>query len=529
MTEDDLQRLQLLEQAINESPEGFLVFNNDGELILFNKAAERIVGFAANVAPEKFCQLYGLKKADGAPLTWREDPSYRALQGQKVIDYEIQVKNPAVGEKWISVTANPLMCNGEQQGAITIFRDITEGKNRQRQVEELVREKTAESETARERAELYKLMAENISDYAICMLAADGTVLTWNEGGMRIVGYMPDEVIGKHFSLFYDQEARAKNHPQHELDTAIREGRYEEEGWRVRKDGSTYWANVVINAIKKPDGTLLGFSKVVRDLTEFKRLESEKAQTKAELERTNTTLAKTNAELEQAGKAKDIFLATMSHELRTPLNSILGFNDIMLLGYSGPLTETQVKQANYIKSSAAHLLSLINDILDLAKVESGKMELHPTPIEVTRMVSDVASELEAMAEHKSLYLHVNSNGPVPQALADERALRQIVTNLISNAIKFTDSGGIDVDCAAANGKVIVRVKDTGIGICEEDQSKLFQGFVQLARSDRKQEGTGLGLALSKRLAELMHGEITLSSQIGAGSCFTLSLPAEISD
>ena len=365
--------------------------------------------------------------------------------------------------------------------------------------------------------EIFRLMVSAVKEYAIFMLDPNGNVMTWNEGAQRIKGYSADEIVGKHFSAFYTESAQARKHPDYELQVAKAEGRYEEEGWRVRKDRSLFWANVVITPIYR-DGALLGFAKVTRDLTEKRKTELEIKNQAADLQRVND-------ELLQANSAKDVFLATMSHELRTPLNSIIGFNSVMLMGLSGTLNETQTKQATYIKLAAQHLLSLINDILDLAKIESGKLELELEPVELCKVAQDVCRGLEPLAADRNLFLkpHECAHGQ-RFVRGNERAIRQILTNLISNAVKFTDTGGVTVRCTADDDTGGVHIEDTGIGISLEDGDKLFQGFVQLARANRKQEGTGLGLALSQRLAHLMGGRITFVSESDKGSTFTFVLP-----
>jgi PAS domain S-box-containing protein len=396
--------------------------------------------------------------------------------------------------------------NSELIGFAKVTRDLTER-----------RKSDQERDQAFKAAETFRLMVATVKDYAIFMLDPEGRVMTWNEGAQRIKGYSESEIIGKHFSIFYSDEANARKHPQEELKIATKEGRYEEEGWRLRKDGSRFWANVVITAVRDTEtGELLGFAKVTRDLTERKRTEEEREKAASELRQLNHELIKANS-------AKDYFLANMSHELRTPLNSIIGFNEVMLLGLSGPLNDTQRKQAQFIQRAADHLLSLINDILDLAKVESGNMSLASIELQLSTILEDVVATLKPLADERKLSLELAESCKNNSVRGDERAVKQILTNLISNGIKFTDEGGVAVSCSSDDSHVFIQIKDTGIGIARTDQSLLFKGFVQLARAQRKQEGTGLGLALSKRLAILMNGDISLESDTGKGSTFTLKL------
>jgi signal transduction histidine kinase len=235
-----------------------------------------------------------------------------------------------------------------------------------------------------------------------------------------------------------------------------------------------------------------------------------------------------NYELEQVSRSKDHFLANMSHELRTPLNAIIGFTGTLLMKLPGPLTADQEKQLKTIQSSARHLLALINDVLDLTKIESGKIELRLVPVVCQEVVREVAAALRPLAEQKGVALEITAPMQDLIVLADRRAVNQILINLVNNAIKFTDSGAVCVDLRRhdADGVMLteISVQDTGIGIRAEDQSKLFQAFTQVdSSSTRWHEGTGLGLYLSQRLAGLLGGSITFRSEYGAGSTFTLAL------
>jgi PAS domain S-box-containing protein len=377
-----------------------------------------------------------------------------------------------------------------------------------------VREQTAATDLAlAESEERFRLLVEGTREYAIFMLDPTGHVMTWNAGAERIKGYTHDEIVGRHFSTFYPEEDRISGRPDRELEVAIAEGKYEEEGWRVRKDGSFFWASVVITALRDQTGRLRGFGKVTRDLTERRNFEQ--------------SLREHNSALEKALLAKDRFLASMSHELRTPLNAIIGYTGTMLMRLPGPLNAEQEKQLRTVQGSARHLLSLINDLLDLAKINAGRVEIRREPVEVRRVVDEVVTTLRPIAAEKGIEL---SAGLPPEELVvatNSRALSQILLNLGNNACKFTEHGSVRIEVERedfAGPATAFRVIDTGIGIRAEDQARLFQPFVQLGReegSDRN--GSGLGLHLSQRLAELLGGRITVESEYGRGSRFTLTL------
>ena len=248
----------------------------------------------------------------------------------------------------------------------------------------------------------------------------------------------------------------------------------------------------------------------------------------AERTRFEDALKEKNVELERAIQAKDRFLATMSHELRTPLNAVLGFTGTLLMKLPGPLTTDQEKQLRTVQGSARHLLSLINDLLDLAKIESGKVELHLEEMECREVLQEVVAALRPAAEAKGLELAMKIPTEEINVRTDRRALRQILINLVNNAVKFTDSGSVQLELAqhASNSHVLTEiiVADTGIGIRAEDQPSLFTAFGQVSAATRgRTEGTGLGLHLSQKLAGLLGGRITVQSEYGKGSRFALLL------
>jgi len=248
----------------------------------------------------------------------------------------------------------------------------------------------------------------------------------------------------------------------------------------------------------------------IRDISERKRFE--------------LALREKNLELERANLAKDRFLATMSHELRTPLNAIIGFTGLMLMKLPGPLTADQEKQLGLVQSSGKHLLSLINDLLDLAKIESGRVELRLETVDCGVVLEEVVQTLRPTAEAKALWLRLEPEQVTVPVRADRRALQQILINLAGNALKFTHEGGVSIEVSTQGERVDVAVRDTGIGISETDRARLFQAFTQVGdRGTRRAEGTGLGLHLSTKLAELMGGRIEVASQPGQGSVFTLRL------
>jgi PAS domain S-box-containing protein len=363
-----------------------------------------------------------------------------------------------------------------------------------------------------EGSDLYRLLVESVRDYAIFALDPTGHILSWNQGAERFKGYQRDEILGKHFSIFYPTEDQWK--PAQELEIAASVGRFEDEGWRVRKDGTQYWANVVITALRDKAGTLVGFAKVTRDLTDRKRAEEREIEN-----------ARRVARSEEANRAKAGFLAAMSHELRTPLNAIAGYTDLLLMGIGGDISDQHRDYLRRIRSSQQHLLSIINDILNFSRIEAGQLTYDIGPVSLCAVIDAVVLMVEPQALAKKIHIE-RWHGPDAVASADRAKVEQILLNLLSNAVKFTGPGGrIDIACAKQSDRVVLSVTDTGIGIPAESLGTIFHPFVQVGRSlTSPHDGTGLGLAISNDLAEGMGGKLAVESRVGQGSTFTLVLP-----
>jgi PAS domain S-box-containing protein len=364
--------------------------------------------------------------------------------------------------------------------------------------------------------ELYAMLVQSVKDYAIFMLDPRGRVATWNDGAERIKGYTAEEIIGRHFATFYPVEDVLNEKPKMELETAIRVGRFEDFGWRVRKDGTQFWANVVITAVRDSDGELVGFAKVTRDLTERRE---------AELRALND--ARRVAAAEAANRTKAEFLATLSHELRTPLNAIAGYAELMELGVGGTITEQQATYLARIRRSQEHLLGIINDLLNYSRLETVRPHLEFRAINLHSLIEDTLAMIRVSAATKHVTVVKETCPAGLHAWADEQKLAQITLNLLSNAVKFTPSGGrITVSCDAARDRVTIHVRDNGPGIDADNAGAVFEPFVQLGRSaSTPKEGIGLGLAISRDLARAMKGDITLESTPGKGATFSIVLPS----
>jgi PAS domain S-box-containing protein len=364
--------------------------------------------------------------------------------------------------------------------------------------------------------DLHRLLISSVRDYGIFVLDPSGHVATWNDGAERIKGYSADEIIGRHFSAFYPEDDLAVGKPDWELQEATRVGRFEDEGWRVRKDGSLFWANVIITALWDDDGELVGFAKVTRDLTERRAAEVRQLED-----------ARRVAEAEAANRAKLQFLTALSHELRTPLNAIGGYVDLLSLGVHGPMTEAQQQALERIRLSQQHLLGLITDLLNFSRIEAGRVSYELGPVRLAAAAATVRPMVEPQAAARQITIDWQVADERVVALADGPKVEQIVLNLLTNAVKYTEPGGrVWVRHFAVEGGVALEVADTGIGIPADQVEAIFEPFTQLGRSlTSPHEGTGLGLSISRDMARAMDGDLTVRSTEGQGSVFTLRLPA----
>ncbi len=622
-------RLETGNRFIDLSIDMFCIAGFDGFFKSLNQSWEKTLGFTTEELQAK--PYFEFIHPDDRQATAAEASRLEKLEVTFAFENRYLCKDGSY--KWLSWNA---VSTPEQRVIYAVARDITERKR--------------VDEALRDSEERFRLLVNNVSDYAILMLDPFGCVASWNQGAERIKGYRSDEIMGRHFSCFYLPEDVQKGKPEDTLQTVIAEGRHEDEGWRIRKDGSRFWANVVITALTDGAGKLHGFSKITRDITERKRaqellqeteerhrklfdnnphptwvydretlrflavnraavkkygysndeflamtikdirppedlpllLESvdairdgnekigiwkhrQKAGTDIDVEITsyalhfggrpaevvvavdvtqrkrdeadkhkfteklaasNQELELRNREVERATKMKSKFLASMSHELRTPLNAIVGFSDLLAEGTPGALNPKQKRFIDHIKQGSAHLLQLINDILDLSKIEAGLLELRSEEFLVKDALPEVLSTIHPLAMAKNIRVEqkVESKSLVK---ADRVRFKQILYNLLSNAVKFTPKGGrIAIECVDHWDFVRLSVTDTGIGIRSEDQKVIFDEFRQLEGSaDGSQEGTGLGLAITKRLVEQQGGQISVESEFGKGTRFAFTVLA----
>jgi len=418
----------------------------------------------------------------------------------------IKTKKPATAEFFephlgvhLEISTSPIFNDeGEVVACVHVARDITEHKRAKEALERSEEQLRSVVQTAKD---------------AISITDSRGNITFWNSAAEAMFGYTSDEIIGKSVSILMPERFRTIF--GHAFKKTVLSGEIQSyeaiaERFGRRKDGSEFPIEISDTQWKTKEGVF--FTSIIRDITERKRVEQE--------------LQEKTKQLAAASQAKSKFLASMSHELRTPLNAVIGFSELMLDGVPGEINDEQRDCLNDILSSGQQLLNLINDVLDLSKIEAGRIELKLENLNLADVIDDVVQTVKPMLDENRHRIGVNVGKGLPQVHADKRRLKQILLNLLGNAIKFTPSDGkLGIKVTRNGDWCQVSVVDSGIGIKEEDQERVFEVFTQATTlSKEKKEGTGLGLALTKQLVEAIGGRIWVESEYGRGSKFTFTLP-----
>ena len=455
----------------------------DGTVTSWNAGAEHVTGYAAKEVIGQHVSLFyvaGDRAASAPELTLKKAlaEDYAEEDGERY--------HKDAGTFWAhSVTALMRDPNGQPLAYAQILYDLTERHEKEQHL--------------RQSEDQFRALVQSVDEYAIYMLDPLGNVTTWNSGAEKLKQYSAAEIIGKHFGCFYTTEDVAAGKPQRNLDEAQRKGHITDHGIRIRKDGSTFQAEVVLSALRDSTGELRGFSKVTRDITDqirSREIEAEKIAA------------------EQANKAKDEFLAALSHELRTPLTPALAAASYLADNVSKIPSEF-IEDVDTIRRNIQLQARLIDDLLDLTRVTRGKIELHFARVDAHQVLRDALDISTGGIGEKPLKVSIELEAKEHHIWADPVRIQQVFWNLINNAVKFTGAGGRITLRTSNDGRdhFVFEVTDTGIGIELQRQSSLFTAFEQGERGITRQfGGLGLGLAISKNLIDLHHGAITVESR-----------------
>ena len=534
------ERFRLMVERVRDY--AIFLLDVNGNITTWNEGAERTKGYSAGeIIGKHFSTFYTLEDLEDRKP---ERELKIAIATGKYEEEGWRVKKDG-SVFWANVVITALFNEHNKHiGFSKVTRDLTERKEAQ--------------EILRQSEERYRSLVEQVTDYGIFMLDNKGRIISWNEGARRINGYSSEEIIGKYFSIFYTQEDLLNGKPANELRIAIATGKYEEEGWRLRKDGSRFWASIVITAVYNSDRMLIGFSKVTRDLTDRKAAEKalresydqqrilaeklkatndELAAINEELEVTNDDLAESNRLLLRSNQSLQQFAYVASHDLQEALRKILSFSTLLQEQFADQLGEG-TDYLERMQSAASRMSTLIRDLLAFSRLSTRKDTT--ASVALTEVVNQVLTDLDLTIQEAGANVTV---GPLPTVSGDSSQLRQLFQNLISNALKFrraevvpliqitahvVSSADLPFSVKPARSAAAyhqINVSDNGIGFDEKYTERIFEVFQRLhGRSEYA--GTGIGLAICEKVAVNHGGAITATSKPGLGSTFIVYLPVE---
>ncbi len=498
------------ELTFDSVPDPILLLDGERCIQRANTAAATVFGLHFSELIGKHC--YDLLTCPGE--SHDDCPHKRLLQGSE--NERRDLEEHRLG-KIFDMTCSPLRDpRGRMHGCVVVLRDITDRRQAEAQI-------------------LLQAAALESAANAILITSRWGAITWVNPAFTRLTGYRIEEVVGQNPRML--KSGTQPPSVYEEMWKTILAGQV----WRGeltnrRKDGSFYEEEMTITPVRDSRGEISHFVSIKQDVSARRRAESEIRKLNEELERrvrdrtwelelANRELDSRRLEAERVSKFKDQFLSTMSHELRTPLNAVLGFSELLMDETYGILSDTQRRYLGHIRTGGQHLVRLVNEVLDLSRIEAGRMELVLTDLSLDPIVEEALETVRALVSQKSLHMsHDVEPGLIVHA--DGARLSQILLNFLGNAIKFTPAGGrIELNARMESGTVRVEVCDSGPGVPPEEQEKIFEAFYRLRRGETSAEGTGLGLAITKRLVELQHGTLGLESEVGKGSCFYFLIPA----
>ena len=529
---------QQFENIIEFLPDATFVIDEDKKILAWNQACEAMTGVKKEALLGQGNYAYaepffGERRPILIDLLDRPIPEaeavYKYVKRQGVTLYGesfIQrLKNGQGAHLW-GVAAPLYDQNGRRCGAIETIRDVSEQK--------------CMEETLCMSEQKYRELVM-LANSIILRWSGDGRITFLNEYGQRFFGYTETEILGQHVigTIVPENESTGRNLDLLMVEICVDPKKFERNiNENIRRNGDRVWIEWTNKVVLDEQGQIKEILSIGFDITARKQAEEQIHRLNDDLRRHAEVLEQRveerTAELvvakdraESADRIKSAFLSTMSHELRTPLNSIIGFTGILLQGLAGPLNEEQKKQMTMVQGSSRHLLSLINDVLDISKIEAGQLSISLTSFALRPSIEKMIKLVSPLSEKKGISLQVDIADDVSSVTSDQQRLEQVILNLLNNAVKFTEKGHVHISCRADNDHYFLSVSDTGIGMRPEELPGLFQPFHQIdAGLSRKREGTGLGLSICKKLMDMLDGTIDVQSQWGRGSIFTIRFPRQ---
>jgi PAS domain S-box-containing protein len=490
--------LERFREVFEEAAIGMATTTLTGRIVRVNKAFAELVGFDMR-------ELVGVAFVALATEQHRAaiiETLHRAQDGRgHVVQVEHEVLRAP--DRCLQTTAAPVRdARGRPLYLFVQSQDVSV----QRRTEEELRQSE----------QRFRLLVEAVRDYAIFMLDPDGVVASWNTGAERIKGYSAQEIIGQHFRVFYPPEVQAARHPENELHIARSEGKYEEEGWRIRKDGSRFWASVVITAIHNQQGELLGFAKVTRDMSERRKLLLEAEQAAVALGEANRELHAANARLAKEAADKAQFLAVTAHELRTPIGVLAGSAKLLVEHLTELTDEERAELSSSMTASASRLQRLLRDLLTAARLEANAVGIEMEDIDLSELLSHTV----AAARATNLGAQIDLEVPTGLSVRGEAdRLAQAVDNLLHNALRH-GAPPVLLRASEVDGTVEIAVRDAGVGVPAERQARLFERF----SSGSPRSSTGLGLFIVRELARAHGGDARYEPDPEGRPTFVIVLP-----
>jgi len=516
VSRDPRHSISTLRAVIDACPLAMVALDRDGVVWMWSRGAEQMFGWteeealgqALPIAPKLLEAQLHSSAAQGNELTWprkRGEPLHVSLSAVPLRDDE-----------------------GNVEGKVIIFADITSRRESEQERLELMESERSARAAAKAEGRFRELL-EAAPD-AILEVDSDGRIVLLNAVAEKVFGYTRAELLGQPMELLIPSDLRSR-HEQHRsayrFHPTTRPMGSGLDLYAQRKDGSRFPVEISLSPLKSEDGFRV--SAIIRDVTERKqaeqRIQALNESFTRELSTANQQLELRNREVERANRLKSEFLASMSHELRTPLHTIIGFSELLAEELEGPLNEKQKRFMSHIHQDSLHLLELINEVLDLSKIEAGRLELRLETFDLIAAVDEALSSAKALGAQKSIAIESHVPGGI-SLYGDRLRVKEILYNLLSNAVKFTPDGGkIRLEATLEPASITISIIDTGIGIAPDKHESVFNKFYQVGSTTKGvREGTGLGLAITKRLVEQHGGKIWVESEPGKGSRFSFTLP-----